>query len=103
MSLKPDKHGNIPGYIKKEHHDKVTGNLNKKIIELNNTIDEKIDSFNQLENNHNIFLREYKKKCEEYNKVLIKLESKNVKKDVYEELNILKNKLKKYSEKYGDL
>ena len=103
MSLKPDKNGNIPGYIKKPHHDKITNNLNKKINELNEKIEEQIDSFKQLEDNHNIFLREYKKKCEEYNKVLIKLESKNVKKEIYEEINILKNKLKKYLDKYGEL
>mgnify|MGYP001379423446 CR=1 FL=1 len=26
MSLKPDKHGNITGYVKKEHHEKVSNN-----------------------------------------------------------------------------
>lgn len=103
MSLTPDKNGNIPGYIKKEHHEKTNGNLNKKILLLDNELDKLKDSYKKLENNHNIFLREYKKKCEDYNKVLLKLESKNVKKDLYEEFNILKNKVKKYSDKYGDL
>ena len=31
MSLKPDKHGNITGYVKKEHHEKVSNNLNKRV------------------------------------------------------------------------
>ena len=103
MSLTPDKNGNISGYIKKSHHEKTNGNLNKKILELNNEIDHLKDSYTKLENNHNIFLSEYKKKCQDYNKVLLKLESKNVKKDVFEEINFLKDKLKKYSDKYGDL
>ena len=103
MSLIPDENGNISGYIKKGHHEKVTSNLNKKILNLNIKIDQLNDSYTKLENNHNIFLREYKKKCEDYNKVLLKLESRNVKKDVYEELNNLKNKLKRYNDEYGDL
>jgi hypothetical protein len=94
MSLKPDKNGNISGYVKKEHHEKVTNNLNNKINILQDKYDELNDSFNQLNKNHEIFLLEYKQKCNEYNKLLLKLESKNVKKEVYDELQNAKSKLK---------
>ena len=94
MSLKPDKNGNISGYVKKEHHEKVTNNLNNKINLLQDKHDELSDSFNKLNKNHEIFLLEYKQKCNEYNKLLLKLESKNVKKEVYEELQNAKSKLK---------
>lgn len=94
MSLKPDKNGNISGYVKKEHHEKVTNNLNNKINILQDKYDELNDSFNKLNKNHEIFLLEYKQKCNEYNKLLLKLESKNVKKEVYDELQNAKSKLK---------
>ena len=93
MPLTPDNNGNISGYVKKEHHDKVTNNLNNKINLLQDKYDELSDSFDQLNKNHKIFLLDYKEKCNDYNKLLLKLESKNVKKDVYEELQKTKSKL----------
>ena len=103
MSLKPDKYGNITGYVKKDHHEKVTTNLNKRIESLNNELDKLRDSYVHQENNHNIFLKEYKKKCEDYNKVLLKLETRRVKKELLDELNDYKCKVKLYFDKYGSI
>jgi hypothetical protein len=55
-----------------------------------------------LENNHNIFLKEYKKKCEEYNKALLKLETRKVKKELLDELEDYKSKVKYFTDKYGN-
>ena len=101
MSLKPDKYGNITGYVKKDHHDKVTTNLNKRIESLNVELEKIQESYMNLEKNHNIFLKEYKKKCEEYNKALLKLEKRRVKKELLDELDDYKNKVKFFTDKYG--
>ena len=103
MSFKSDKYGNISGYVKKEHHDKVNNNLNKRIESLTIELEKINESYINLENNHNIFLKEYKKKCEEYNKVLLKLEKRRVKKELLDELEDYKNKVKLYSDKYGNI
>jgi len=103
MSFKSDKYGNISGYVKKEHHDKVNINLNKRIESLTIELEKINESYINLENNHNIFLKEYKKKCEEYNKALLKLEKRRVKKELLDELEDYKNKVKLYSDKYGNI
>ena len=103
MSLKPDKNGNIEGFVKKEHHDRMIYNSNKKINNLNDELDKIRDSYINLENNHNIFLKEYKKKCEEYNKIVLKLEGRKIKKELLDELNDYKQKCKLYFDKYGSL
>ena len=103
MSFKSDKYGNISGYVKKEHHDKVNINLNKRIESLTIELEKINESYINLENNHNIFLKEYKKKCEEYNKVLLKLEKRRVKKELLDELEDYKNKVKLYSDKCGNI
>ena len=103
MSFKSDKYGNISGYVKKEHHDKVNNNLNKRIESLTIELEKMNESYINLENNHNIFLKEYKKKCEEYNKALLKLEKRRVKKELLDELEDYKNKVKLYSDKYGNI
>ena len=103
MSFKSDKYGNIIGYVKKEHHDKVNNNLNKRIESLTIELEKINESYINLENNHNIFLKEYKKKCEEYNKALLKLEKRRVKKELLDELEDYKNKVKLYSDKYGNI
>ena len=103
MSFKSDKYGNISGYVKKEHHDKVNNNLNKRIESLTIELEKINESYINLENNHNIFLKEYKKKCEEYNKALLKLEKRRVKKELLDELEDYKNKVKLYSDKYGNI
>ena len=54
-----------------------------------------------IETLHNIFLKDYKKKCEEYNKVLLKLESRRVKKELLDELEDYKKKVKFFTDKYG--
>ena len=91
MSCKPDKNGNIKGYVKKEHHDKVSNNLNKRIESMTTELEKLQESYMNLENNHNIFLKEYKKKCEEYNKALLKLETRKVKKELLDELEDYKS------------
>ena len=101
MSLKPDKHGNITGYVKKEHHEKVSNNLNKRVESLKVELEKIQESYVNLENNHNIFLKEYKKKCEEYNKALLILEKRKVKKELLDELEDYKSKVKFYTDKYG--
>ena len=102
MSCKPDKNGNIKGYVKKEHHDKVSNNLNKRIESMTTELEKLQESYMNLENNHNIFLKEYKKKCEEYNKALLKLETRKVKKDLLDELEDYKSKVKYFTDKYGN-
>ena len=102
MSYKPDKNGNIQGYVKKEHHDKVSNNLNKRIESMTAELEKIQESYMNLENNHNIFLKEYKKKCEEYNKVLLKLETRKVKKELLDELEDYKSKVKYFTDKYGN-
>jgi len=101
--IKPDKYGNITGYVKKDHHDKVSNNLNKRIESLNVELEKIQESYMNLEKNHNIFLKDYKKKCEEYNKVLLKLETRRVKKELLDELEDYKSKVKLYFEKYGSI
>ena len=103
VPVKPDKYGNITGYVKKGHHDKVTTNLNKRIESLNVELEKIQESYMNLEKNHNIFLKDYKKKCEEYNKVLLKLETRRVKKELLDELEDYKSKVKLYFEKYGSI
>ena len=103
MSLKTDKNGNIEGFIKKEHHEKIIYNSNKKINDLNDELNKLRESYINIENNHNVFLQEYKKKCEEYNKILLKLEKRRVKKELLDELADYKNKVKFYSDKYGSI
>ena len=102
MSFKPDKNGNIKGYVKKEHHDKVSNNLNKRIESMTTELEKLQESYMNLENNHNIFLKEYKKKCEEYNKALLKLETRKVKKELLDELEDYKSKVKYFTDKYGN-
>ena len=102
MSCKPDKNGNIKGYVKKEHHDKVSNNLNKRIESMTTELEKLQESYMNLENNHNIFLKEYKKKCEEYNKALLKLETRKVKKELLDELDDYKSKVKYFTDKYGN-
>tara|TARA_B100000900_G_C19997283_1_gene480271 strand:+ start:203 stop:514 length:312 start_codon:yes stop_codon:yes gene_type:complete len=102
MSCKPDKNGNIKGYVKKEHHDKVSNNLNKRIESMTTELEKLQESYMNLENNHNIFLKEYKKKCEEYNKALLKLETRKVKKELLDELEDYKSKVKYFTDKYGN-
>ena len=102
MSCKPDKNGNIKGYVKKEHHDKVSNNLNKRVESMTTELEKLQESYMNLENNHNIFLKEYKKKCEEYNKALLKLETRKVKKDLLDELEDYKSKVKYFTDKYGN-
>ena len=102
MSCKPDKNGNIKGYVKKEHHDKVSNNLNKRIESMTTELEKLHESYMNLENNHNIFLKEYKKKCEEYNKALLKLETRKVKKELLDELEDYKSKVKYFTDKYGN-
>ena len=102
MSYKPDKNGNIKGYVKKEHHDKVSNNLNKRIESMTTELEKLQESYMNLENNHNIFLKEYKKKCEEYNKALLKLETRKVKKELLDELEDYKSKVKYFTDKYGN-
>ena len=101
MSFKPDKNGNIKGYVKKEHHDKVSNNLNKRVESMTTELEKLQESYMNLENNHNIFLKEYKKKCEEYNKALLKLETRKVKKELLDELEDYKSKVKYFTDKYG--
>ena len=103
MSLKTDKNGNIEGFVKKEHHEKMINNSNKKINDLNDELDKLRESYINIENNHNIFLQQYKNKCEEYNKIVLKLEGRKVKKELLDELNDYKSKYKAYSDKYGNL
>lgn len=103
MSLKPDKNGNIKGFVKKEHHDNIKKNLENKIIFLQDRLDLLENSHSKLENNHEKFVDEYKKKCVDYNKLLIRLEQKNIKKEHYDELQELRSKNKLYFEKYGSL
>lgn len=103
MSLKPDKNGNIKGFVKKEHHDNIKKNLENKIIFLQDRLDLLDNSYSKLENNHEKFVEDYKKKCIDYNKLLNRLESKNIKKEHYEELHDLRTKNKLYYEKYGGL
>ena len=102
MSCKPDKNGNIKGYVKKEHHDKVSNNLNKRIESMTTELEKLQESYMNLENNHNIFLKEYKKKCEEYNKALLKLETRKVKKELLDELEDYKSKVKYFTDKYSN-
>ena len=101
MDLKLDKNGNVDGFVKKEHHDKTISNLNFKINSLEHELETIQTSYSNLDNNHNVFLKEYKKKCEDYNKVLLKLERKNVSKELMEELDDYKKKVNLYIERYG--
>ncbi len=103
MSLKPDRNGNIKGFIKQEHHEKTKINLEKKIFFLQDKLDDLNNSYSKLTNNHETIKNEYKKKCIDYNKLLVRLEHKNIKKELYEELQDLKTKYKLYFEKYGSL
>ena len=103
MSLKPDKNGNIKGFVKKDHHDNIKKNLEDKLIFLQDRLDSLENSHSILEKNHEKFVEEYKKKCSDYNKLLVRLEQKNIKKDHYEELQNLREKNKLYYEKYGGL
>ena len=99
--IKPDKYCNITGYVKKDHHDKESNNLNNRIESLNVELEKIQESYMNLEKNHNIFLKDYKKKCEEYNKVLLKLETRRVKKELLDELEDYKKKVKFFTDKYG--
>tara|TARA_B100001094_G_scaffold272065_1_gene277703 strand:- start:188 stop:505 length:318 start_codon:yes stop_codon:yes gene_type:complete len=103
MSLKPDKNGNIKGFVKKDHHDNIKKNLEDKLIFLQDRLDSLENSYSKLEKNHDIFVEEYKKKCIDYNKLLTRLEQKKIKKEHYEELQDLRTKNKLYFEKYGSL
>ena len=103
MSLKTDKNGNIEGFIKKDHHEKIINNSNKKTNDLIDELDKLRESYINIEKNHNIFLQEYKKKCEEYNKIVLKLEGRKVKTELLNELNDYKSKYKTYFDKYGSL
>jgi len=94
MSIKQDNYGNIEGYVKKDHHEKVLNNLNKRIEVLNDEVDKVRTSYENLNTNHNIFSSQYKKKCEEYNKLLLKLEGRKVKKELLDELEYYKQKCK---------
>ena len=103
MSLKPDKNGNIVGFVKKEHHEKTKNNYEKTIISLEDKLDSLQNSYNILEKNNKIFKKEYKKKCEDYNKVLNKLDQKNIKKDFFSEYELLKKRNQQYFDKYGSI
>tara|TARA_B100001093_G_scaffold258578_2_gene247273 strand:+ start:477 stop:788 length:312 start_codon:yes stop_codon:yes gene_type:complete len=103
MSLKPDKNGNIVGFIKKEHHEKTKSNYEKTINSLKDRIDGLENSYDKLEKNHEIFKKDYKKKCEDYNKLLNKLEQKNIKKEFFSEYEILKQRNQQYFNKYGNI
>ena len=48
MSLKPDKNGNIEGFIKKEVHEKMKRNYDDTIEKLRYKVDEK-DSMKNLQ------------------------------------------------------
>lgn len=101
MNLKLDKNGNVDGFVKKEHHEKTVTNLHAKIESIETELEMIRTSYTNLDNNHKIFLKEYKKKCEDYNKLLLKLERKNVSKELMEELDDYKKKVNLYIEKYG--
>jgi len=103
MDLKLDKNGNIDGFVKKEHHDKTVHNLSMKIEEKDHELETIRESYVNLDNNHKIFLAEYKKKCEECNKLELKLENKHIKKELLEELEDYKSKFNAYFQLYGKL
>lgn len=103
MNLKLDKNGNVEGFVKKEHHEKTVNNLLNKLEEKDEELETIRESYMNLTNNHEIFLSEYKKKCEECNKLELKLENKNVSKDLINELEDYKRKCNAYFQKYGSL
>jgi len=103
MLLKLDKNGNVDGFVKKEHHDKIVNNLSKKIEEKEQELETIKESYSNLVNNHGIFLSEYKKKCEECNKLELKLENKNISRDLIKELEDYKRKCNSYFMLYGSL
>ena len=103
MDLKLDKNGNIEGFVKKEHHDKTVNNLSMKIEEKEQELETIRESYVNLDNNHKIFLSEYKKKCEECNKLELKLENKNISRDLISELEDYKRKYNAYFQLYGSL
>ena len=74
-----------------------------KIEEKDQELETIRGSYVGLDNNHNIFLSEYKKKCEECNKLELKLENKNVSRDLIKELEDYKRKCNAYFQLYGSL
>lgn len=103
MTHKQDKNGNIDGYIKKEHHDKMMKNSDIKINKLQGDLENLKFSSEKVDTNFNIFKVEYKKKCEDYNRLVLKLEGKGIKRDIFYELEDKKKQLKCYIEKYGEI
>ena len=103
MDMKLDKNGNLDGFVKKEHHDKIVNNLSKKIEEKEQELETIKESYSNLDNNHKIFLSEYKKKCEDCNKLELKLENKNISRDLINELEDYKRKCNTYFQLYGSL
>ena len=78
-------------------------NYEKTINSLRDKIDSLQNSYDKLEKNHEIFKKDYKKKCEDYNKLLNKLEQKNIKKEFFSEYEILKQRNQQYFDKYGNI
>ena len=76
----------------------------KKLLEtLKDKLDSLQNSYNILEKNHEIFKKDYKKKCEDYNKVLNKLEQKNIKKEFFSEYEMIIKRNQQYFDKYGSI
>ena len=62
MSLKPDKNGNIEGFIKKEVHEKMKRNYMDTIENLQYKVDDLKDKMINLQENKEEFKRVYKEK-----------------------------------------
>ena len=102
MSLKPDKNGNIDGFIKKEVHEKMKNNYDDTIETLRYKIGDLRDKLNNLQENHENFKKGYKEKCGEFDKLTIKYEKCNTK-GLVDELELYKDRCRAYFNKYGNL
>ena len=102
MSLKPDKNGNIEGFIKKEVHEKMKRNYMDTIENLQYKVDDLKDKMKNLQENHEEFKRGYKEKCGDFDKLTLKYEKCNTK-GLIDELEEYKSRYRAYFNKYGNL
>ena len=102
MSLKPDKNGNIEGFIKKEVHEKMKRNYDDTIEKLRYKVDDLKDSMKNLQENHEEFKKSYDEKCRDFNRLSIKYEKCGTK-GIIDELEEYKSRCRSYFNKYGNL
>lgn len=102
MSLNPDKNGNIEGFIKKEVHEKMKRNYMDTIENLQYKVDDLRDKMKNLQENHEVFKRDYKEKYNDFEKLTLKYEKCNTK-GLIDELEEYKSRYRAYFNKYGNL